>query len=131
MSDMFKLDGKLALVTGSSQGIGHALISGLAAQGAIPVVNDRNADRAEAAVKAFEDKGIKAYSAVFDVTDKSAVEAGVNKIEEEVGPIEILINNAGIQYRTPLEDFPESSGIACWKPIFPASSSPVRLLPVT
>ncbi|WP_319518313.1 SDR family oxidoreductase [uncultured Martelella sp.] len=107
MSDMFKLNGKLALVTGSSQGIGHALISGLADQGAIPVVNDRNGERAEAAVKAFAEKGVKAYSAVFDVTDKQAVETGVDAIEDKAGPIEILINNAGIQYRTPLEDFPE------------------------
>ncbi|WP_174803595.1 SDR family oxidoreductase [Martelella limonii] len=107
MSDIFRLDGKLALVTGSSQGIGHALLSGLAAQGAIPVVNNRNAERTAAAVKAFEEQGIKAYAAPFDVTDKHAVEDGINAIEETVGPIEILINNAGIQYRSPLEDFPE------------------------
>ncbi|WP_176085328.1 SDR family oxidoreductase [Martelella sp. HB161492] len=107
MSDMFRLDGKYALVTGASQGIGNALAWGLARQGATPVINARNRDHAEAAVAEFAAKGFAAHAAIFDVTDKKAVDAGVEAVESTIGPIEILVNNAGIQYRTPLEDFPE------------------------
>ncbi|AQZ51076.1 MAG: SDR family oxidoreductase [Martelella sp.] len=119
MSDMFRLDGKIALVTGSSQGIGNALAQGLADQGAIPVINGRDAARTEAAVEAFRKQGIKAWPAIFDVTDRASVEAGIAKIEDEIGPIEILINNAGIQYRTPLEDFPAEQ----WQRLFDTNVS--------
>lgn len=106
MSDLFDLSGCRALVTGSSQGIGLALAAGLARQGASVVINGRNAARVDDACASLSAQGFKAERAIFDVTDKAQVDAGVEKIESEIGPIDILINNAGMQYRTQLEDFP-------------------------
>jgi gluconate 5-dehydrogenase len=107
MSDLFDLSGQRALITGSSQGIGLALAAGLARQGASIIVNGRTASRVEAACAGLVKAGHSAQGAVFDVTDKAEVDAGIARIEAEVGPIDILINNAGMQFRAPLEDFPE------------------------
>lgn len=106
MSDLFDLTGRRALITGSSQGIGLALAAGLARHGASVLLNGRDPGRVEESCRRLSDQGFDARPAVFDVTDKQAVEAGVAKIEAEIGPIDILVNNAGMQYRTPLEDFP-------------------------
>ena len=104
----FDLSGRLALVTGSSQGIGFALAQGLAAAGARIVLNGRSADRLATAAAAIGDAAWSPAGGlgVFDVTDPDAVEAGVGRIEREAGPIDILVNNAGIQRRTTLEEFP-------------------------
>lgn len=101
-SRLFDLTGRLALVTGSSQGIGLSLASGLADAGARVVLNGRDAARLAAAVASIPD----AACAAFDVTDAAAVADGVARVEAEIGPIDILVNNAGIQRRGPLEDFP-------------------------
>lgn len=106
MSDLFDLSGRRALITGSSQGIGLALAAGLARQGASVLINGRDAARVDEACRMLEGQGFNTTPAVFDVTDKDAVDAGVAKIEAEIGPIDILVNNAGMQFRTPLEDFP-------------------------
>ena len=103
---LFSLDDVVALVTGSSGGIGLALARGLAEAGARVVVNGRDPGRVAAAVAAFKNEGLSADAAVFDVTDPQGVERGVASIEQEIGPIHVLVNNAGIQRRTPLEDFP-------------------------
>lgn len=102
---LFDLSGRRALVTGSAQGIGLALAKGLASAGALPVLNDRDAERLEATVRALAAEGIEAQSMVFDVTDHAAVRAAIDRFEADVGPIEILVNNAGMQHRAPLEDF--------------------------
>ena len=104
---LFNLSGKLALITGSSQGIGFALAQGLAEHGAEVVINGRNQAKVETAVKILQDAGHKAHISTFDVTNREAVKAGVDAIERDIGAIEILINNAGMQHRAPLEDFPE------------------------
>jgi len=104
---LFDLTDKLALITGSSQGIGFALAQGLAEHGAAVVINGRDSGKVDAAVKALIDKGHKAYASNFDVTDADVVEASIDAIERDFGPIEILINNAGMQFRAPLEDFPQ------------------------
>lgn len=104
---LFDLTGKLALITGSSQGIGFALAQGLAEHGAAVVINGRDSGKVDAAVKALIDKGHKAYASNFDVTDADVVETSIDAIERDFGPIEILINNAGMQFRAPLEDFPQ------------------------
>ena len=104
--DLFSLKGRLALVTGSSQGIGLAIAEGLAAAGARVVLNGRDGAKLDAATKALRAKGHEATAANFDVTDEAAVNAAVNDIEKSAGAIDILVNNAGMQFRTPLEDFP-------------------------
>lgn len=107
MSELFSLKGRRALVTGSAQGIGYALARGLAQHGASLVINGRTAEKVERAAAALRDEGFDAAMSVFDVTDAAAVEAEVARIEAELGPIDIVINNAGMQYRAPLEDFPD------------------------
>ncbi|MDE1995301.1 MAG: SDR family oxidoreductase [Rhizobiaceae bacterium] len=106
MAGLFDLSGRRALVTGSSQGIGYALAEGLARHGAEVVLNGRTAETVEHAVRELRSKGFSAQAAIFDVTKKDAVDDGVAKIEKDIGQIDILINNAGMQFRTPLEDFP-------------------------
>jgi gluconate 5-dehydrogenase len=103
---MFDLTGRIALVTGSSQGIGLALARGLAQAGAEVIVNGRDPGRVGAAVAALRAEGMHAHGAPFDVTDRAAVASAVAAIEADVGPVRILVNNAGIQVRAPLHDFP-------------------------
>ncbi|MCV0397314.1 MAG: SDR family oxidoreductase [Rhizobiaceae bacterium] len=106
MSPLFDLTGKRALVTGSSQGIGLALAEGLARHGAAVVLNGRSAAKLDAAANALRAQGFAVDVVPFDVTDQTAAEAGVEEIEQRFGAIDIVINNAGMQFRTPLEDFP-------------------------
>ena len=102
---LFSLEGRRALVTGSSQGIGLALAKGLAEHGAAVVLNGRDPGKIEVAAAELSAAGHKVSTAIFDVTSAEAVRNGIEAIEGE-GPIDILINNAGMQFRTPLEDFP-------------------------
>lgn len=104
--DLFSLKGKLAVVTGSSQGIGFAIAEGLAEHGAAVVLNGRDAAKLEKARNHLAAKGHVVHGAVFDVTDEGSVQREVAKIEAEIGSIDILFNNAGMQFRTPLEDYP-------------------------
>ena len=103
--ELFNLKGKKTLITGSSQGIGYALAKGLDAAGAEIILNGRNKDKLDQAAKSLTPKH-NLYPLSFDVTDQNDTNKAINKFENEIGPIEILINNAGMQYRTPLEDFP-------------------------
>jgi gluconate 5-dehydrogenase len=109
MNSLFDLTGRLALVTGSSKGIGLSFAEALAEAGAEVVINSRNAEELEATRAALEQAGHKAHARAFDVTDSGAIAANVEDIETTIGPIEILFNNAGTQHRTPLEDFPEDA----------------------
>jgi gluconate 5-dehydrogenase len=104
--ELFDLTGRLALVTGSTQGIGFSLASGLGRAGARIVLNGRDEARLDAAVMGLRAEGIAAEGAPFDVSDQPRVAAAIDQIEDRIGPIDILINNAGIQRRAPLEDFP-------------------------
>jgi len=106
MASMFDLNGRLALVTGSSKGIGLAFADALAEAGAEIVINARNAEELEATRERLANAGYKVHALSFDVTDQAAVQTNVERIENEIGPIDILFNNAGMQYRTPLEEFP-------------------------
>ena len=104
---LFDLAGRVALVTGSSQGIGLALARGLAEAGAIVVLNGRDAGKVEAAAQALRDAGLRAFGSAFDVTDRAASFEAVQQVENTIGPVEILVNNAGIQHRSPFIDFSE------------------------
>ncbi|MHC6230632.1 SDR family oxidoreductase [Arthrobacter sp. MMS24-T111] len=104
MSSLFDLSGRVALVTGSSRGIGSSLARALADAGATVVLNGVNPERlreAEAAMAADFPAG-RIASIAFDVTDGEAAARGIAWIEEHVGPLEILVNNAGIQHRVPM-----------------------------
>ncbi len=102
MENMFSLEGKVALVTGASYGIGFAIATGMAKAGATIVFNDINQDLVNKGMAAYEAEGIKAHGYVCDVTNEEAVNALVAKVEEEVGVIDILVNNAGIIKRIPM-----------------------------
>ena len=103
---LFDLTGRRALITGSSQGIGLAIAHGLAGAGAEVILNGRDAAKLDAAVASLRASGAKAHAACFDVTAEAAVAKAVDALELHQGPIDILFNNAGMQFRTPLEDYP-------------------------
>ena len=98
----FSLEGKVALVTGASYGIGFAIAKGLAGAGATICFNDINQELVNKGLANYEEIGIKAYGYVCDVTAEEQVQAMVAKIKEEVGVIDILVNNAGIIMRIPM-----------------------------
>ena len=104
-TSLFDLTGRVALVTGSGQGIGLSLARGLASAGATIVLNDIVPERLDQAVAGCRAAGLDAHASAFDVTDPDAVAAAVAGVEESVGPVEILVNNAGLQIRAPLENF--------------------------
>ena len=100
----FSLEGKIALVTGASYGIGFALASAFAEAGAKIVFNDINQDFVDRGLAAYKEKGIEAHGYVCDVTNEEQVTAMVAQIEKEVGKINILVNNAGIIKRIPMHE---------------------------
>ena len=106
MFDMnsFRLDGKVALVTGASYGIGFAIASGLAKAGAKIVFNDIKQELVDKGMAAYKEAGIDAKGYVCDVTNEEAVAELVATIEKEVGVIDILVNNAGIIKRIPMHE---------------------------
>ncbi|WP_374633763.1 SDR family oxidoreductase [Paracoccus sp. (in: a-proteobacteria)] len=103
---LFDLSGQRALITGSSQGIGLALARGLAGAGAALVLNGRDKDKLEAAARTLRDEGFQVATLPFDVTDHAAARTAVDGFEAGHGAIDILINNAGMQHRAPLDEFP-------------------------
>ena len=105
MHPLFDLTGRLALVTGSTRGIGLALARALASAGARVAINGREAAGVDAVVARLRAEGVDASAAPFDVTDEAAVEDTVAALERDVGPIGILVNNSGITVRAPLQDF--------------------------
>jgi gluconate 5-dehydrogenase len=109
LQQLFSLDRQVALVTGSSGGIGLALARALGSAGATVVINGRDGAKVEAAVETLTGEGLEAFGAAFDVTDHLEVNEAVAWIEAEVGPLDILVNNAGIQRRAPLEEFEASA----------------------
>ena len=109
--DSFRLDGKVALVTGASYGIGFAIATALAKAGAKIAFNDLNPEKSEMGMKAYAAEGIEAKGYVADVTDAEQVEALIDSIKADFGTTpDILVNNAGIIKRIPMlemsaEDF--------------------------
>lgn len=104
MKNLFDLTGKRALVTGAVHGLGMAMAKGLGHAGAELIINNHSSDKFDKARKEYEHEGLKVHMYVFDVTDDKEVERNINLIEKEVGPIDILINNAGIIKRVPMEE---------------------------
>jgi NAD(P)-dependent dehydrogenase (short-subunit alcohol dehydrogenase family) len=103
-----RVRGKVAIVTGGSQGIGAAVAKGLAAEGAtVAIVNRRHADRADAVIKAIVGAGGKAAAFPADCTVVPEIEAVVERIAGQYGGVDILVNNAGIFTPLPLEQTTE------------------------
>ncbi|NLW49788.1 MAG: SDR family oxidoreductase [Candidatus Brocadiaceae bacterium] len=103
--DLFDLTGRRALITGSSRGLGRVLADGLARAGAEVVVNGRRSDAVREAVEGIQREGLRARAAVFDVTVEEEVEEAVAAIERDAGPVDVLVNNAGVNLRGLLADF--------------------------
>jgi len=104
----FDLAGRRALVTGSTRGIGAAIAAGLARAGATVVLHGRDPARTDQAREqlAAEVPGADVRSCAFDVADHAAVVEQARRLEGELGGIDVLVNNAGIQFRSPLTEFP-------------------------
>ncbi|CAN2923702.1 gluconate 5-dehydrogenase [Streptococcus dysgalactiae] len=110
MENMFSLQGKIALITGASYGIGFEIAKAYAQAGATIVFNDVKQELVDRGMAAYRELGIEAHGYVCDVTDEAGIQQMVSQIEDEVGVIDILVNNAGIIRRTPMlemaaEDF--------------------------
>jgi len=113
MTSLFSLSGKTALVTGSGQGIGLAIATALADASARVVLNGRSADRLEAAARSLREAGHEVRTCPFDVTDPDAARAAIDSLEANGMALDVLVNNAGMQHRQPLEDFP----VEAWRDI--------------
>jgi gluconate 5-dehydrogenase len=102
---LFDITGKRVLITGSASGIGLTLAEGVAKEGASVIINGRNSEKVEAAAAQLKKQGLKVEGCTFDITDPAEVESQISFIEKTTGAIDVLVNNAGIQQRGPLEDF--------------------------
>jgi gluconate 5-dehydrogenase len=100
--NLFSLKNKTALVTGGTHGLGMAMAKGLAQAGAKLIINDQSREKLDQAIREYAASGINAKGYLFDVTDDVAVKNAIAKIETDDGPIDILINNAGIIKRCPM-----------------------------
>ncbi len=100
----FSLEGKIALITGASYGIGFSIATAYAKAGATIVFNDINQELVDKGLKAYQELGIKAHGYVCNVTDEEAVGRLIQTVEQEVGVIDILVNNAGIIKRIPMTE---------------------------
>jgi gluconate 5-dehydrogenase len=108
MANIFSLEGKIALVTGASYGIGFNIAKAFAAAGATIVFNDIKQELVDKGLASYKEAGINAHGYVCDVTNEEQVTELVAKIEKEVGEIDILVNNAGIIKRIPMHEMKRS-----------------------
>ena len=106
-----RLDGKVALVTGAASGIGKRIAEVYADNGAAVAIADLNLDGANAAASEIAKKGGKAIGIRMDVTSEQEVDDGVAAVVRQLGSVDILVSNAGIQIVNPIEKFP----YADWK----------------
>jgi len=104
----FDLGGKTALVTGGGSGLGLAMARGLAEAGARVILNGRTAAKLDAAAATLRAHGLTIETAVFDVTDSTAVDAGIRDVVARFDRVDILVNNAGVQHRAPIEEFSDA-----------------------
>ncbi len=105
MRNLFSVEGKTAIVTGATGGLGFTFARGLAMHGAKVVLNARNRDKLEQKKELLRAEGWEVHAYPFDITNGDQISQSVQQIEKEIGPIEILVNNAGINIRAPLEDY--------------------------
>ncbi|GHA74844.1 gluconate 5-dehydrogenase [Pontibacter akesuensis] len=99
--NLFDLQGQVALITGATHGLGMAMAKALGKAGATLVINGNTPAKMEAALANYSAEGYSVHGYLFDVTDEAQVQENVARIEQEVGPIGILVNNAGMIKRVP------------------------------
>lgn len=104
---LFSLEGKVALVTGAGRGIGRGVAEGLAAQGAAVACASRTQSELDEAVAAIEAAGGRAISVAMDMADMDSIDAGVAAVVEQLGGLDILFNNAGMNVRQPIDEVTE------------------------
>lgn len=109
VAGLFRLDGRVATVVGASSGLGAAIAKGLAQAGAALAIVDVNDEGASRTVATIEEQGGSAVAMHCDVTDKSAVDALADRVVSELGRVDVLVNSAGMVFRSPAEDFPEEA----------------------
>jgi gluconate 5-dehydrogenase len=119
VSDLFSLDDQVALVTGSSRGLGFAMAEALAAHGALVALNGRDPAALATKVAALQAQGRRAEAAPFDVTDPAAGATAVRALAERHGRLDILVNNAGIQHRVALTEWADAD----WERVLGANLS--------
>jgi gluconate 5-dehydrogenase len=102
---LFSLDGRVALVTGASRGLGLAMAQALAEAGAAVMLNARGADALEAAAEKLRGRSLNVQCLAFDVTDREAAAAAFELLAARHGRLDILVANAGTLHRAPLADW--------------------------
>ena len=127
MSQLFSLATKRALITGSGRGIGFLMAKGLAEAGAEVIINATQQAGAQSAAEKLRALGHNAHAFAFDVTDSHQVNQAIDDIETKIGPIDILINNAGIQRRRPFLEFAEQD----WNDVIAVNQTAVFLVSQT
>ncbi len=123
-TQLFNLTGRNALITGSSQGLGFALARGLGQAGATVILNGRDTAKLTHAVDTLRAEGLTVHGYAFDVTDSAQVNEGIAAIEAQIGAVGVLVNNAGIQRRSPLEDCDEAD----WRAVIDTNLTSVFLV---
>ena len=111
VTNPFDLTGRVALVTGGGSGLGFAIARGLASAGARVAINGRNFDKLEIAKTALAEERIDAHAYAFDVADEESVAAGIGALVRDLGPIDVLVNNAAINRRQPIDQL----SLADWR----------------
>ena len=123
-SDPFDVSGRIVLITGAAQGLGLAMAAGLVQAGAWVVMNDIQEAKLCSEAAGLGARGFRVHACPFDVSDAVQVEAHVRTVEREIGPIRILVNNAGIHRRGPIEHLPEAD----WREVLDTNLSGAFLM---
>jgi gluconate 5-dehydrogenase len=121
---LFDLTGRVALITGSYQGLGLAIARGLGQAGARLVLNGRNEEKLRRAISMLSGEDLKVSGCCFDISNAVQIQERISALEREVGQVDILVNNAGIQRRSPLEQFEE----AMWREVLETNLTGVFLV---
>lgn len=109
VADLFRLEGKVALITGGSRGLGLQMAEALGEMGAAVAISARKADELDEAKARLQAMGIRVHTVVSDLQHTEAVPALVDSVVQALGDIDILVNNAGATWGAPAEDYPDEA----------------------